>query len=44
MVVGHGFDKLGAYLLLTQAGRVRLGNMVDPKYTLGARITKSIIG
>ncbi len=26
-----------AYFFLTQAGRVRLGNMVDPKYTLGAR-------
>lgn len=44
MVKDYGFDKLEAYLLLTQAGRVRLGNMVDPKYTLGASIKKSIIG
>jgi len=27
-------------MLLSQAGRVRLGNMVDPKYTLGASILK----
>jgi amidase len=36
----YGFDKIEAYLLLSQAGRVRLGNMVDPKYTLGAGILK----
>jgi acetamidase/formamidase len=39
----YGFDELEAYFLLTQAGRVRLGNMVDPKYTLGASILKSYI-
>ena len=33
-----------AYFLLTQAGRMRLGNMVDPKYTLGASIKKSFLG
>jgi amidase len=38
-----GVDELDAYLLLTQCGRVRLGNMVDPKYTLGASITKDIV-
>jgi hypothetical protein len=31
-------------MLLTQCGRVRLGNMVDPKYTLGASVLKSILG
>jgi len=36
----YGFDVYEAYFLLTQAGRVRLGNMVDPKYTLGASILK----
>jgi amidase len=40
MVEDYGFDVYGAYFLLTQAGRVRLGNMVDPKYTLGASILK----
>lgn len=39
-----GFEELEAYLLLTQCGRVRLGNMVDPKYTLGASIAKAIAG
>jgi len=27
-----------------EAGRVRLGNMVDPKYTLGASVLKSYLG
>jgi acetamidase/formamidase len=40
MAAEYGFDKLEAYMLLSQAGRVRLGNMVDPKYTLGASILK----
>ena len=40
----YGWDKLEAYFFLTQAGRVRLGNMVDPKYTLGASILKSYLG
>ncbi len=42
LVKEYGFDEADAYLLLTQCGRVRLGNMVDPKYTLGASILKSI--
>jgi amidase len=44
MASDFGFDELDAYLLLTQCGRVRLGNMVDPKYTLGASISKTIVG
>ena len=32
-----------AYFLLTQAGRMRLGNIVDPKYTLGASIRKAYL-
>ena len=44
LVSDYGFDELEAYFLLTQAGRVRLGNMVDPKYTLGASILKSYLG
>ena len=38
-----GFDETDAYLLLTMCGKMRLGNMVDPKYTLGASIAKSIV-
>ena len=44
MVRDYGFEMLDAYMLLTQCGRVRLGNMVDPKYTLGASVLKSILG
>ncbi len=43
MVEDHGWDRLDAYFFLTQAGRVRLGNMVDPKYTLGASVLKSYL-
>jgi hypothetical protein len=28
---------------MTQAGKVRLGNMVDPKYTLGAAVEKAYL-
>jgi amidase len=43
MAAEYGFDELDAYMLLSQAGRVRLGNMVDPKYTLGASILKKYL-
>ncbi|SFU42932.1 Acetamidase/formamidase [Methylobacterium sp. 174MFSha1.1] len=36
----YGFDEIDAYMLLSQAGRMRLGNMVDPKFTMGASILK----
>ncbi|GLQ55108.1 acetamidase/formamidase family protein [Devosia nitrariae] len=38
-----GFEEIDAYFLLTQAGKVRLGNMVDPKYTIGASISKAYL-
>jgi acetamidase/formamidase len=43
MAADYGFDEIEAYMLLTQCGRVRVGNMVDPKYTLGASILKSYL-
>jgi amidase len=43
LVSDYRFDEIEAYFLLTQAGRVRLGNMVDPKYTLGASILKTYL-
>jgi amidase len=43
LVSDYQWDKYEAYFFLTQAGRVRLGNMVDPKYTLGASILKSYL-
>ena len=36
----RNMNELDAYLLLTQCGKVRLGNMVDPKYTVGASVAK----
>jgi amidase len=44
MAADYGFEEIDAYMLLTQCGRVRLGNMVDPKYTLGASVAKAILG
>jgi acetamidase/formamidase len=43
MTTDYGWDQEEAYLFLTQAGRVRLGNMVDPKYTIGASILKAYL-
>ncbi len=43
MATDYSFTELDAYMLLTQVGRVRLGNMVDPKYTLGASILKTYL-
>jgi acetamidase/formamidase len=40
MVNAYGFDQWDAYMMLSQWGRVRLGNVVDPKYTVGAAISK----
>jgi acetamidase/formamidase len=43
LAADFGFSERDAYLLLTMCGKVRLGNMVDPKYTLGAAISKKIV-
>lgn len=43
MVQDFGFDEAEAYFLCTQAGRMRVGNMVDPKYTLGASMLKTYL-
>jgi amidase len=43
LVTDYKWDRYEAYFFLTQAGRVRLGNMVDPKYTLGASILKKYL-
>jgi amidase len=43
MAAEYGFDEIEAYMLLSQAGRIRLGNMVDPKYTMGASILKKYL-
>ena len=38
-----GQSEADAYMLLTMCGRVRLGNMVDPKYSVGASILKRYV-
>lgn len=43
MVDKYGFDKWDAYFLLTQVGRVRVGNVVDPTFTVGASILKKYL-
>jgi hypothetical protein len=40
---GYGLDEINAYMLLSQAGRIRLGNMVDPKVTVGASIIRKYL-
>ena len=43
LVSDFGFDKFDAYFILTQIGHIHLGNMVDPKYTMGAFIEKKYL-
>ncbi len=40
MAADYGFDKWDTYMMLSQCGRVRLGNFVDPRYTMSAAIRK----
>ena len=39
----YGFDRWDAYMMLSQCGQVRLGNFVDPKYTVGSAIRKKYL-
>ncbi len=43
-VSDYGFEESEAYFLCTQAGKMRVGNMVDPKYSLGASMLKTYLG
>lgn len=43
MEAEYGYDRWDAYMMLSQCGRVRLGNFVDPKYTVGAAISKKYL-
>ncbi|HSU04633.1 MAG TPA: acetamidase/formamidase family protein [Acetobacteraceae bacterium] len=43
MEAEYSFDRWDAYMMLSQCGRVRLGNFVDPKYTVGAGILKTYL-
>ena len=43
MVADYGFDRWDAYMMLSQCGMVRLGNFVDPKYTVGTAIRETYL-
>lgn len=43
LAVETGQSEDEAYMLLTMCGKVRLGNMVDPKYSVGASIQKRYV-
>ncbi len=37
------YDRWDSNMMLSQCGKVRLGNFVDPKYTVGAAISKKYL-
>ena len=39
----YGFDQLEAYQLLGLAGEMRLGNMVDPNYSMVAKVARRLL-
>jgi len=43
MAAEYGFDQWDAYMLLSACGRAKLGNFVDPKYTVAAAIQKHLL-
>ena len=44
LTADYGFEPLEAYQLLTQTGRMRVGNMVDPQYSIVAKVDKRYLG
>ena len=43
MVADYGFDKMEAYQVASQAGVVRVANVVDPHYTVVAKFPKALL-
>ena len=43
MVADYGLDRMKAYHLLGQVGQMRLGNMVDPKFTKVAKCPRQYL-
>jgi len=43
LVAEHGFDKADAYQLVSQSATIRVGNMVDPLYTVVAKFPKRLL-
>jgi amidase len=43
LVADYGFDKMDAYQVASQAGVVRVANVVDPNYTVIAKFPKRLL-
>ena len=43
LVADYGFDKMDAYQIASQAGVVRVANVVDPNYTVLAKFPKRLL-
>jgi len=43
MAQEYGYDQWDAYMMLSQCGKVRLGNFVDPKYSVAAGVEKKYL-
>ena len=43
LVADYGFDKMDAFQIASQAGEVRVANVVDPNYTVVAKFPKSLL-
>ncbi len=43
LVAEHGFDRADAYQLVSQSATIRVGNMVDPLYTVVAKFPKRLL-
>lgn len=43
LVADYGFDKMEAYQIASQAGVVRVANVVDPNYTVVAKFPKKLL-
>ena len=43
LVADYGFDKMDAYQIASQAGVVRVANVVDPNYTVVAKFPKRFL-
>ena len=43
MVKEYSYDQWDTYMMLSQCAKVRLGNFVDPKYTVGAAIAREYL-
>jgi acetamidase/formamidase len=43
LIGDYGFDKMDAYQIVSQAGVVRVANIVDPNYTVVAKFPKALL-